>query len=149
MPHPLFFNAHDTDARPGDVALARTEGSVHIQAMVVATPNSDGVRIRFFGGPTRFRVTQETVDDILYDQVFQVFGRLNAVEITNCEFSKSEGTGWGFHVGADVGVFFTRVFGVGGFVKFSKGTVELSDFSGTFEVDAGGFQTGGGVRLKF
>ncbi|HET9384194.1 MAG TPA: hypothetical protein VFO67_03535 [Gemmatimonadales bacterium] len=149
IPHPLFFNAHATDARLGDTALERTEGSVHIQAMIVATPNSNRVRVRFFGGPTYFRVTQETVDTILYDQVFQFFGRLNVVEITNYEFSKSEGTGWGFHVGGDVGVFFTRIFGIGGFVKFSRGNVELSDFSGAFEVDAGGFQTGGGVRLKF
>jgi len=149
IPHPLFFNAYATDAGPGAVALQRTEGSVHIQAMVVATPNSQRFRVRVFGGPTFFRVTQDTVDRILYNQVFQVLGPLNSVDITRYEYSESQGTGWGFHGGADAAFYFSRVVGVGGFARFSRGTVELSDLSGAFDVDAGGFQTGGGLRFKF
>lgn len=149
IPHPLFFNAHAADVGPGVMALQRTEGAVHLQAMVVATPNSQRFRVRVFGGPSFFRVSQDTVDRILYNQVFQVFGPLNSVDITRYEFSESEGNGWGFHAGADAAVYFSRIFGVGGFVRFSRGAVELSDLSGAFDVDTGGLQTGGGLRLKF
>jgi hypothetical protein len=149
IPHPLFFNAFGSDASVGDSALTRAEGSFNIQAMLVATPKSSRVRLRFFGGPSFFRVTQDTVDDIRYHQVFQMFGTGNSVDITTYQFSEAEGTGWGFHGGVDVGVFFSRVVGVGGFARFSRGSVELADFSGVYEVTAGGFQTGGGLRLKF
>lgn len=149
IPHPNFFSAHASDATTGDIALTRAEGSINIQAMIVATPGAGRLRVRFFGGPTYFRVTQETIGDIRYNHVWQVFGRGNAVDITNYEFSEVEGTGWGFHGGADVGVFFSRVVGIGGFARFSRGTVELADFSGLYDVTAGGFQTGGGLRLKF
>jgi outer membrane protein with beta-barrel domain len=149
IPHPNFFNAFASDTAIGDTALTRAEGSFNIQAMIVATPNSDRVRVRFFGGPSYFRVTQDTVDDIRYNQVFGILNTSNTVDITTYPFSEAEGTGWGFHGGADVGVFFTRIVGVGGFARFSRGKVHLSDFSGGYEVDAGGFQTGGGLRLKF
>jgi hypothetical protein len=98
---------------------------------------------------TYFRVERDAVQRMLYDQVFQVFGPINTVQITRYEFSKSEATGWGYHAGADVGVFFNRVVGIGAFAKFSRGTVTLSDISGLFDVKAGGFQTGGGLRVKF
>lgn len=149
IPHPTFFGAHAVDSTIGDTSLARAEGSVHLQAVIVATPNSDRVKVRLFGGPSYFRVTQETVDFIGYNHVFQIFGPGNAVDISTFDFSEAEGTGWGFHGGADVGVFFTRVVGVGGFVRFSRATVELADFSGAYDVTAGGFQAGGGLRLKF
>lgn len=149
IPHPLFFNAFASDASVGDSALTRAEGSFNIQAMLVTNPRSNRVRVRVFGGPSFFRVTQDTVDDIRYSQVFQVFGTGNSVDITTYQFSESEGSGWGFHGGADVGVFFNRHVGVGGFARFSRGSVELADFSGVYEVAAGGFQTGGGLRLKF
>lgn len=121
IPHPNFFNAHASDATLGDTVLTRAEGSAHIQAMIVATPNSERMRVRLFGGPTYFGVTQETVDDIRYNQVFQIFGRGNTVDITTYEFSEAEGTGWSFHGGADVAFFFNRIVGVGGFARFSRG----------------------------
>ena len=149
IPHPTFFNTFATDVAVGDTELNRTEGGFNIQAMINVTPNADRVRVRLFGGPTFFRVKADTIDDVLYDQAFLIFLPVNAVDITNYEFSEAEGTGWGFHVGGDVSVFFSRVFGVGGFVRVSRGTVELSDFSGTVDIKAGGFQTGGGLRLRF
>ena len=91
IPHPNFFNAHASDTSIGDTELERTEGSVNIQAMINATPNSDRLRVRFFGGPTYFRVKQDTIDNIRYNQAFQLFNRGNAVEITTYEFSEAEG----------------------------------------------------------
>jgi len=38
---------------------------------------------------------------------------------------------------------------VGGFARFSRGRLEMTDFSGAYTVKARELQTGGGVRLKF
>ncbi len=151
VPHPTFQNAHATDTEETEGHLQRTEGSFNIQLVGAATLG-DRTRVRVFGGPTFFRVQQDLVSDIRYNQVFAVFNRANAVEITTFDVEeKVEATGWGFHVGADVAYFFNRVFGVGAFARFSRGTVDIGEpFSGDeVTLRAGGIQTGGGLRLKF
>ncbi|MCH2253659.1 MAG: hypothetical protein MK365_10905, partial [Vicinamibacterales bacterium] len=56
----------------------------------------------------------------------------------------------GFHVGADVGYFFSRYVGVGALVRFSGATVDLvSEDGGTISIDTGGFHVAGGLRLRF
>jgi hypothetical protein len=62
-----------------------------------------------------------------------------------------DGGGWGFHVGGDVNVFFNRVIGLGWFAKYSQGSVEVFDpLSGEdWQLRTGGFQSGGGLRLRF
>jgi hypothetical protein len=151
VPHPNRFNTFASSTKPTDAKLQRVEGGVNLQLMLVA-PVSPRTRVRLFLGPTYFRVQQDMVSSIAYDQAFLVFLPVNAVDITTYDtVSKVEGTGWGFHVGGDVSFFFTRVVGVGGFARFSRATVSLDDpLSGSaVDVKAGGFQAGGGLRLKF
>jgi hypothetical protein len=151
VPHPFQFNAFASDTAPTDSKLQRVEGAAHIQVVGVA-PLGDRVRLRAFGGPTYFRVQQDMVRSIAYDQAFLVFLPVNAVDITTYDsVDKVEGTGWGFHVGGDITVFFSRYVGVGSFVRFSRGTVSLDDpLSGrAIDVTAGGVQAGGGLRFKF
>jgi hypothetical protein len=75
------------------------------------------------------------------------------VDITTYDTTKVESTGWGYHVGADASVFFSRVVGVGGFMRFSRGTVTIEDgvalSDAPVDVIAGGVQMGGGLRLRF
>ena len=59
----------------------RTEGGVNLQAMIVPL-QTDRLRVRFFGGPTYFRVTQDAVTDIRYNQVFVFLGAVNNITIT-------------------------------------------------------------------
>ena len=59
------------------------------------------------------------------------------------------GTGWGFHGGGDLSVFFTRVFGLGGSVRLSRGTASISDYGGTHDITTGGLQINGGLRFRF
>jgi hypothetical protein len=151
VPHPFQFNAFASDTAPTDSKLQRVEGGAHIQVVGVA-PIGDRVRLRVFGGPTYFRVQQDMVRSIAYDQAFLIFVPVNAVDITTYDsVDKVEGTGWGFHVGGDLTVFFSRFVGVGSFVRFSRGTVSLEDpLSGkAIDVTAGGIQAGGGLRFKF
>jgi hypothetical protein len=153
IPHPTFFDAHATDTETTDDKLVRSEGSVNIQAMFVSRV-SDRITARVFAGPSYFRMRQDAVSNILFDQDFLIFSPVHSVDITTYRTATIEfedGGGWGFHVGGDVNIFFTRVVGLGWFAKYSRGTVEvfepLSEVDGEFKT--GGFQTGGGLRLRF
>jgi hypothetical protein len=150
IPHPIFPNRHATDAAETEDKLMRTEGAVHLQ-LVAGAPLGDSVTLRVFGGPSYFRLEGDGISGVFYDQAW--FGTANAVEITSYDTEKFEGTGWGFHVGADLSGYFTRVFGLGAFVRYSRGEVEIEDaallVNQPWEVKVGGFQAGGGIRLRF
>jgi hypothetical protein len=151
VPHPNFFNASASDTAEADRKFQRVEGSVHLQVMG-ATELGDNVRLRVFGGPTYFRLQHDLVSDIRYVQTFAVFSRANAVDITTYDsVDEVEGTGWGYHVGADVSFFFSRVAGLGAFARYSRGTVDLLEpaLDAEVELKVGGLQFGGGLRLKF
>jgi hypothetical protein len=152
IPHPLYFNAFANDTAPTNQQLERTEGGVNLQAMAVVA-QTERMRVRVFGGPTYFRVTQDVVDDIVYDQSFGILTTANSVHITSYDSHQAETNGWGFHAGGDVAVFFNRIVGLGAFARFSRGTVDiengLAGGSNTIKIKTGGLQTGGGLRLKF
>ena len=54
----------------------------------------------------------------------------------------------GGHVGADVAYMVTSVFGLGGFVRFATGSVDIPIATAPVPVDVGGVQTGG-IRIRF
>jgi hypothetical protein len=151
VPHPFFFNASTTASGATDDVLKRTESAYHIQLAAVPL-RTDRLVIRLFGGPSYFRVMQDLVSDVNYVQVAPIFSRVNNVTVTGWDGnSEVEGTGWGFNAGADVGVFFTRVVGVGAVVRFTQANVDLADplSETSVTMKAGGLQVGGGIRLKF
>jgi hypothetical protein len=78
----------------------------------------------------------------------------NAIAITRYQTTQvdfDEAGGWGCHVGADVSWFFTGVVGVGGFGRYAPGTVDYADpfTDERRDLKVGGFQGGGGLRLRF
>ena len=150
VPHPFFFNA--SAAASGHTAdeLMRTEGAANIQLMVVAFKNRRTV-LRVFAGPSHFNYKADMVQDISYSQTAPSFSRLNLVDITSYDAVEATGSGWGFHAGADVGVFFSRVVGVGGFIRVSRGTATVAEpmSERNQSITVGGIQSGGGLRLRF
>lgn len=148
IPHPIYFDASAVDATETDGVLTRAEGVWHLHAMFVAV-DTPRVRVRMFGGPSYFRAEQDVVSAISYDQVFQVFGRGNEVNITSYRTESSVGTAWGAHVGVDVSVFFNRVFGLGAMFRVSRATTDIDDYGGEHAVKVGGVQLGGGLRFRF
>jgi hypothetical protein len=155
IPHPIIANAHATGVAPTDVKLGRTEGGVNIQAMFV--PLQTGrLRVRVFGGPTYFRVKQDVVDTIQYFQVWTLLPTTNNVDVTSFDGEEIEEQGWGFHAGGDVSMFFNRIIGIGSFARFSRANIDLPNTiaitsvdADTVRIKAGGFQVGGGLRLRF
>ena len=151
VPHPFFFDASSTASDVTGDVLKRSEGGYHFQLAAVPL-RTERLVIRLFGGPSYFRVKQDLVSDISYAQVAPLFSRTNDVTVTGWDGSSNvEGTGWGFNAGADLGVYFTRVVGVGAVVRFTQANVDLADplSETSLAMKAGGFQVGGGIRLKF
>jgi hypothetical protein len=81
--------------------------------------------VRVFGGPSFFRLKADMVQDIEFDQAASIFSRANFVSITGYDQIEVEGSGIGFHAGADMSVFFARVVGLGAFARCSRGTVSV------------------------
>lgn len=150
LPHPYFFNAAVSASGATEDEVMRTEGSVHPQVMLVAH-QSRRLRARVYGGPSYFRYEADMVQDLDIDQRAALFSPTQTVTITGYDAVTSEGTGWGWHVGGDVSVFFTRVFGLGGFVRYTRGMVEIDEPLSELRQDVrvGGLQAGGGIRLRF
>ena len=153
IPHPLFFNAHATDESVTDSKLKRAEGGVNLSLVAALPMSNPNWRLRFYGGPTYFRLQADAVTDIIYSQQFGLFSTANNVDITSFTREEVEETAWGFHGGVDVGFFFNKHVGIGGFARVSRGTVtfDASDFAADddVEVKVGGFQAGGGLRIRF
>ena len=153
IPHPFYANAFATDSKDTDAPLRRVESVTNIQAVFVqdVTP---ALRVRLFAGPSLFRAQQDVVSDIEFDQAFLFFSPANTIDITTYKTEQVgfDGvSGWGAHFGGDVSWFFTGVVGVGGFARYSTGSVEFTDPASekTATLKTGGFQAGGGLRLRF
>jgi hypothetical protein len=151
MPDPFFFNDAATGTHVTEDVLERRERGLHMQAMINATPNAERLRVRVFGGPSYFHVQQHLVSDIEFVQLASPFRPANDVTVTGYEANAVEGNAWGLHAGADVGMFFNRMVGVGGTVRYSRANVTLADplSERNIERKAGGVQFGGGLRFRF
>jgi hypothetical protein len=145
IPHPFFFNRPRTLS--GDVTgLTRRESGIHLQ-MRGLVPVSNRMQLTVFGGPSFFLVEQDIVNGLRYDDSYPY----DVVTFTAGDSETvTTDAGVGFNVGADVSYFFTRRIGVGGIAQYATATVEMpSGGTGTVDVKAGGFQVGGGLRLRF
>ena len=98
------------------------------------------------GQPGATELIGFTTTEVLFAQTYP-YDTATFTSATNTEQSESK---VGFHAGADVAVYFSDTIGVGWLARFSRATVDFtSPDGGTVSVDAGGFQTGGGLRIRF
>jgi opacity protein-like surface antigen len=153
IPHPRFFNAHATDDGFTDQKLQRTEGGMNLSLVAALPTNNNNFSVRFYGGPTYFRLKADVINEIRYAQEFALFNGANFVDITSWSSEEVEESAWGFHAGADLGYFFSDHFGIGGFARLSRGTVTFGTdeyfVDSDIDVKVGGFQAGGGLRIRF
>ena len=144
LPHPFFFNQ---DRRISGTAenLARREVGIHIQALWIV-PVNDNLRVAVFGGPTFFNINQELVTEVEFASTYP----FDEAEFTGVSTVEASESAVGVNVGVDVGYYFSRSVGVGGLVRFSRASVDLTPPSGdTVSTDAGGLQAMGGLRVRF
>ncbi len=145
IPHPFFFNR--PRSLSGDVSgLQRSESGVHLQLRALL-PVSRKMQVSIFGGPSFFQVDQDLVTGVRWTETYPY----DTVTFTSAITETRTDSGTGINLGADVGYFLSRHFGVGGRVQYASATVELPSASGTGSVEtkAGGLQFGGGLRVRF
>ena len=139
VPHPFFFN-RDRSIAGSVTNLTRTETAVQLQLRWFA-PLRGRVSVGFFGGPTFFAVTQELVTAVDFSQSYP----FNEASFTSASTGKDSASAVGYHVGADVGFFFSRSVSVGVLARWSRASVDLvSEDDGLVSIAAGG-----GLRLRF
>src|SRR5262245_38281332 len=145
VPHPFFFNRARTIS--ADITdLDSDELAIHIQARATFLP-TPRIQAIVFGGPSYFSVKQGIVSDFEITETYPYdTATFSRAVTTTVDESKI-----GFHVGADVGYFFSRQVGVGGSVQWAGTTIDVpsSGGTGTFEMKVGGLLTGVGVRFRF
>lgn len=135
VPSPLFFNQYKTVDISG-ASFNRSDRNIYVVAMWFV-PVTNRVEIALVGGPTTTKVKQDLVTGLSVPA-----GTQNAVATVESQ-SKN---GWGFNVGVDASYLFTKFYGVGIFVRYNGGSVDLPSAT---DVNFGGFQAGIGARLRF
>jgi hypothetical protein len=136
-----------------DAEFVHKQSSVHINFLFKPRMNNENLVIIIFGGITTFSVTQELFTDYSLD-----FDGVNLTIIEDSiETEEVQESTVGFNLGADIFRMINPNIGVGGTIRFSRGTVDLKDQLQAFfnDVDAtvpmkvGGFEASGGVRFFF
>ncbi len=137
VPHPFYFNT--PRAVSGTAPGTREELGIHIDAAWVIPVNKK-IQIAVFGGPSFINAKQTVVNDFTWNEAYPYDTATFASAVTNDE-SK---TVTGFNIGADVGYFFNDTFGIGGIIRFSRGTLKSS----IGDLDVGGPELAGGIRIR-
>jgi hypothetical protein len=136
IPHPIFFDTRKESTQEV-TDLKHSEQAIHL-AFMWTTPLSDKMDASVYAGPSWIKVKQDVINSVNVPPGTQDFTAIVTEE--------SEGAKTGFHFGGDVTYLFMPNVGAGGFLRFVNASVDLPSAPG---LDAGGFQYGGGVRVRF
>ena len=148
IPSPVFFNRPRTlnETVPG---LDRKESAAHIQIGWVV-PIGSKFDVMVYGGPSFFRLEQETVGDVEFTEPGGAFTTVGADE--ELIVRKKSQTGYNAGVDATYIVWSNDSvrIGAGGFVRFTQADMDVEMLSGAgVPTKAGGVQFGFGGRLRF
>ncbi len=148
VPHPLFFDSsRDISIDLGE--LDHKETAVHILG-VWLMPLNDRFDVSVFAGPSIFLVSQHFVGDVTVSDIQEVGPPFDTVTLPSLRATKFDETTVGFNFGVDATYMFNEWVGAGGLVRYSGASVDLNVGRGRdVSVDVGGFQLGGGLRVRF
>lgn len=135
IPHPIFFDRR-VESTTGVTDLEHKERSAHLSVMWTS-PITDKIDGSVMAGPTYIKVFQALVTGV---QV--TTGTQNFTPVSD----QTTATVTGFHFGGEVTYLLTRNVGIGGMLRYVAAKVDLGP---VLDVKAGGFQYGGGLRLRF
>jgi outer membrane protein with beta-barrel domain len=144
IPHPFFFNRPRTlsDTVNGN----REELAVHVQARALLPLNSRRMQAAVYAGPSFFSVKQDVLTRVGFAEAYPY----DAITSAPGQMSKVSKSKVGFNAGADIAYFFTRQVGVGGTAQYAGTTIQAPSAGGdNVDMKVGGFQVGGGLRLRF
>ena len=145
VPHSLVVGRPRSVGSQG-LSFEHRERATHIQiAWVFPIGDDERMDLTISGGPSFFSVTRDVLGNFTVTETAPPFSEV----LVDVERRENTSSGWGGHVGADVTYMVTSVFGLGGFVRFATGSVDIPIATDPVPVDVGGVQTGGGIRIRF
>jgi hypothetical protein len=145
LPHPLFFDRPRTFTTTVE-NLEHKEKAVHVQA-ILFIPFVEKVDFAVSVGPSFFTTTQDFARGVLFSENPPSF---NSVTIDAVDVATIKESSVGFNLGMDVTYSVTPMIGAGAMLRFTRSSADFSLADGvSTSVDAGGFQIGAGVRLRF
>lgn len=144
LPHPLLFD------RPrsfnGTSAADHKERGVHVQALWFI-PFTDKIDFTVGVGPSFFTVEQGFVRGITFSENPPDF---TSVTIDTTDTATIKESGVGFNVGGNMTYAITRLIGASAMVRYTRGSLTFNLAEGqTADLDAGGFQFGIGIGVRF
>ncbi len=144
IPHPLAFSQlRAIEGRQSGIDT--TETDVHVQVLY-AVQASPRITLTLSAGPSIVRLEQELVDGVTYDETYP----FDVATFRSAQSRRAKASAAGFNAGADLRWMFSRSIGLGGLVRFSRATVDLTTSDNrTLAVRAGGVQGGVGIRVVF
>jgi hypothetical protein len=143
VPHPFVFNTpRDVSGEAPD--LDHVELGYHVQ-LQYSWPLTRSLRLVLAAGPTFFDVRRDIVESVAVDESFP----FDSATFRFATPREATGTAVGFNAGADVVWMFARRAGLGGMVRYARGSADLEGPSRSTTVDVGGLQTGAGIRYYF
>jgi hypothetical protein len=144
IPHPLAFGQpRAVDGKQSGIDT--TETDVHVQ-LLYAVQASPRITLTLSAGPSIVHLEQELVSGVTYDETYP----FDVATFRSAPSSRAKASAAGFNAGADLRWMFSRWIGLGGLVRYSRATVDLTTSDNrTLAVRAGGVQGGVGIRLVF
>jgi hypothetical protein len=145
IPNPFAQDSPRTaTAETGE--MKRRETAVHLLA-VWMVPMTNEFDFAIVGGPSIYTVKQDLISGLTPVEGAPPF---STVTLSGVTVDSSSKTSVGFTIGADGTYVLTPRYGVGGFIRYSAVSADLpAAGGGTVSVDAGGFQLGAGLRVRF
>ena len=143
-PHPILFNAPRKASASVD-DLSHEEDGIHLQALVVL-PLSDRVEVIIGGGPTFFGMKHDFVTSVGFTEGAAPY---TTITVANPVIVKGDENTTGFNFSGELAVYFTKNVGAAGFYRYAKGTATFDVAGSAVDIDAGGSQFGGGLRIRF
>jgi hypothetical protein len=133
-----------------DNELDRTDHAFDV-SVTVSPWRADRVEVRAFAGPTFFRVSQERVSEVTFQQVPAPPAVPSLVGITGVDTRSVSGTGLGWNAGGDVAFFFTPNVGLGAGLRVRGGSVEMEDplSDDNTDLEVGRTSVSIGARFRF
>jgi hypothetical protein len=142
FPHPLFFSQPRT--ADGEVSGKMKETAGHLN--LVFFGRSGSLDLSAWGGVSLFKVQADLIQSVQYSQAYP----FDSVTVTSVPVARSEDSPIGFNFGASADYRFSKSVGFGVQGRFARAKAKLAAPNGPdVEVNAGGLQVGGGLRIYF
>jgi hypothetical protein len=149
VPNPIIFG------KPRQVSgaltdVGHTETAVHAELLWMQTFSPE-FQVAAILGLSLVNLRQDLVSAVTLTEGAPPFTTVTVSSVGTVSTSKTDPA---LTFGADAMYFFSKRAGVGGFIRYSRlsgGNIDLPSPTGSGEVsvDAGGFQTGVGLRVRF